>query len=166
MRMFGCLCIVLSILVCLIPSRSHDPVLASRAYIERQVRVPLPETAVVAAGDLVRCPNGDGVYAAHVTLPAEEIAGFAESLEMCEAWSTGVLPDFVANTIYGGAFDGGYRSGVAETYGIPEHENGYWLFIDRHREQDKPFSERHSYNYTFGLFDEENGVLHVYKYDT
>lgn len=54
---------------------------------------------------------------------------------------------------------------------IPEIENGYYYFIDRHSESNNPYEDtdlldRHSYNFTIAIFDTDTNSLYFVKYDT
>ena len=51
----------------------------------------------------------------------------------------------------------------AEMIGLPEVSAGKWSFVDRGRSE---FSEMSAYNFSFCLFDSENGFLYYYKIDT
>ncbi|WP_010291919.1 hypothetical protein [Clostridium senegalense] len=67
--------------------------------------------------------------------------------------------------IYGGIRNGVYYDyGVAKDFKIPEVENGYWYFVDRHRESDDSLSDakifyRGSFNITVAIYDIDKNVL-------
>ncbi|MGN0370455.1 MAG: hypothetical protein ACI4EW_07905 [Butyrivibrio sp.] len=54
---------------------------------------------------------------------------------------------------------------------IPEITNGYYFFYDRHSEADDRYSdaelyERHSFNFTFAIYDSDSDTVYICKYDT
>ena len=61
--------------------------------------------------------------------------------------------------------------GIASELGIPEIKNGYYKFIDRHREtidptNDSALFDRYSYNFTLALYDLDTNILYYYELDT
>lgn len=54
---------------------------------------------------------------------------------------------------------------------LPEIENGYYYFRDRHAESDDPYDagkilSRYSFNFTLAVFDTDTKKLYFIKYDT
>lgn len=54
---------------------------------------------------------------------------------------------------------------------IPEIENGYYYFYDRHSESNNPYSDgdlliRYSYNFSIAIYDCENSTLYYAEIDT
>ena len=54
---------------------------------------------------------------------------------------------------------------------IPEIENGYYYFRDRHAESDDPYDygellKRYSFNFTLAIFDADTKKLYFIQYDT
>jgi hypothetical protein len=54
---------------------------------------------------------------------------------------------------------------------IPEVEQGYYYFRDRHRESQDPADDsglfdRYSYNFTLAVYDSETGTLYYFELDT
>lgn len=54
---------------------------------------------------------------------------------------------------------------------IPEVENGYWFFCDRHSQSTDPADDsglfsRHSYNFTLAVYDPAAGMLYYFEFDT
>ena len=61
--------------------------------------------------------------------------------------------------------------GIANVLGIPKIKNGYYKFIDRHREavdptNDSALFDRYSYNFTLALYDLDTNILYYYELDT
>ena len=58
-----------------------------------------------------------------------------------------------------------------EKYSVPEITNGYYYFLDRHSEStnkydDTDLNNRHSWNFTLGLFDKDTNTVYYYEFDT
>ena len=54
---------------------------------------------------------------------------------------------------------------------IPEIKSGYYYFYDRHTESSNPYDnsdllERYSFNFTLALYDTDENILYLCKYDT
>lgn len=54
---------------------------------------------------------------------------------------------------------------------IPDVQNGYYYFYDRHSESKDPYSDkdildRASFNFTLALYDSDNHVLYYVEFDT
>lgn len=54
---------------------------------------------------------------------------------------------------------------------IPEIQNGYYYFYDRHSESKDPYNDeyvlgRASFNFTLSLYDSDNHVLYYVEFDT
>ena len=60
---------------------------------------------------------------------------------------------------------------IYERYNIPNIENGYYYFEDRHSEStnkydDKDINKRSSYNFTFAILDKDTNMIYYYELDT
>ena len=58
-----------------------------------------------------------------------------------------------------------------ERYNIPNLEDGYYNFYDRHSESadnknEEELNSRSSYNFSLGIYDSENMILYYYELDT
>ena len=54
---------------------------------------------------------------------------------------------------------------------IPDIQNGYYYFYDRHSESTEPYNDedvlsRASFNFTLALYDSDNNVLYYVEFDT
>ena len=54
---------------------------------------------------------------------------------------------------------------------VPEIENGYYWFYDRHSEAEDPYDDtafpgRSSVNFTLAIYDTDSNDLYLYEYDT
>lgn len=60
---------------------------------------------------------------------------------------------------------------IYERYNIPNIENGYYYFYDRHSDttnyrNEELINERSSYNFSVGLYDVDHKTLYFYELDT
>ena len=60
---------------------------------------------------------------------------------------------------------------IYERYNIPNIDNGYYYFIDRHPESTNDYdytniNNRTSYNFTLAIADLDNSIIYYYKLDT
>ncbi len=60
---------------------------------------------------------------------------------------------------------------IYERYNIPNIENGYYYFYDRHSDttnyrNEELINERSSYNFSVGLYDIDHKTLYFYELDT
>ena len=57
---------------------------------------------------------------------------------------------------------------IYERYNIPNIENGYYYFIDRHPDakDNTTINERSSYNFTLAIADLDNSIIYYYELDT
>lgn len=105
-------------------------------------------------------------------IPPEKIIEFADTLADSPSWKPLPLsPEFA-----------GHEEEFQPSFGIEETipittSTGYYFFEDRQEEYNKkkgeqiydttkPFYERYSKNFTFGLFNDKDGKLYVWGIDT
>lgn len=93
----------------------------------------------------------------------------AESLT--DNWKKLPLPSELTEVLEMARCDSDKCLSVIEEYNIPEVENGYYFFKDRHSHaEDKystiPLNDRDSYNFSLGIYDLDNKMLYYYELDT
>ena len=105
-------------------------------------------------------------------IPPEKIIEFAGTLEKSSLWKPLPLsPEFA-----------GHEDRLQPSFGIEETipittSTGYYLFVDYQEEYNKekgkqiydttkPFYERYSENFKFGLFNDKDGKLYLWRIDT
>lgn len=104
--------------------------------------------------------HGDGSY--YLTLDCS--ANKEKALENISDWHQLPLSDNLEFIMYGG-----YH--LAEKAKIPKIENGYYRFYDRHsesnnRNDDSELLERHSYNFSFAIYDTDTNKFYYFEFDT
>jgi hypothetical protein len=142
------------------------------------LRIKLPEgTTVVTNDDTgpgLPIPGGasDGYTFLVLQIPYEKIGEFTNILEASSYWKPLPLPIELAQ----------HEEYLQPTFGIKATipiatSTGYYLFIDSQEEYNKehgkqtydttrPFYERFSFNYTFGLFNDKDGKFYLWRIDT
>jgi len=111
---------------------------------------------------------GDGQYIVLVDCSNN----YENVLNQVSSWNTLPLTENLQLIMYGGEKNGTtYLYKLAERSGIPEIKNGYYLFVDRHRESTNMYSDenlfsRHSLDFTLALYDNDTNYLYYYEFDT
>ncbi len=121
--------------------------------------------------------NGDGSTYVVMNFSDNPIA---EEIKEKENWKQLPLTENLTIIVYGGEKDGeqinafvcdyddGAKTGVPL---IPQIENGYYYFVDRHLDKkyiynDSEIFNRESYNYTIAIYDEDTDLLYFWSEDT
>lgn len=141
-------------------------------------KVDIPKGATVLTnedtGPGLPFPGGasDGYTFIVLQIPSEKFAEFTDALEASSRWKPLPLSSEFAGheDEFQPAFD------IDETIPITT-ATGYYFFIDRQAEYNRqegeqvydttiPFYERWSQNFTFGLFNDQDGKLYLWRIDT
>ncbi len=95
-----------------------------------------------------------------------------KALEKVKNWNKLPLSGNLNLIMYGGEKDSGtYWTGLADEAHIPEIENGYYIFEDRHSESndsadDSELFDRHSYNFSIAIYDCDTYKMYYFEFDT
>lgn len=108
--------------------------------------------------------NGDGEYFAQIK--CKEID---ENIE--KKWKKLPLTEQLKETMNMEMCDNKNCKTTLEKYNIPEINEGYYYFLDRHTEStdekdSTKINERASYNFTLALYDKETKIIYYYELDT
>ncbi len=112
--------------------------------------------------------HGDGTY--HLILDCSEHQ--EKALENIAGWKELPLSENLALILYGGEKDGRtYGYYLAEEANIPEIQNGYFCFLDRHSEStdihsDAELFNRASFNFSLALYDTDTDRMYYFEFDT
>ncbi len=112
--------------------------------------------------------NGDGSY--YVKLDCTKDS--KNILKQVNDWNKLPLSQNLELIMYGGEKDNvEYDYDLAKEENIPKIENGYYLFIDRHKgstdtSSDKDLFDRTSFNFTLTMYDIDSDILYFYEFDT
>lgn len=95
-----------------------------------------------------------------------------KALENVKGWKELPLSKNLNLIMYGGEKDGmTYGYNLAEEAKIPEIENGYYYFCDRHSEStdasdDTNLLTRASFNFTLAIYDSDADRMYYFEFDT
>lgn len=113
--------------------------------------------------------HGDGQYC----LVLDCSGNPEKALENIENWKKFPLPENLKVVAYGGIAPNGHgwSSLFPEEVKMPEIENGYYYFYDRHYEAVDPTDDdelynRASFNFDFAIYDADNEMLYYLREDT
>lgn len=112
--------------------------------------------------------HGDGKYL--LVLDCSENKERASSV--LSGWNKLPLSENLDLIMYGGRKNGvSYAFHLAEEANIPKIEHGYYYFCDRHSmskdsRDDAELLDRHSFNFSLGLYDSDADRMYYYEFDT
>lgn len=115
---------------------------------------------------------GDGMYFASI--------GFSDNTVLNQIsensnWRVTPLTENLSTLVYGTISDNGrfgpYLTNENGKAVIPNIQKGYFYFVDRHsqstnRHDDTNVLNRHSFNFTFAIYDTDTHILYYVEYDT
>lgn len=113
--------------------------------------------------------NGDGASCVALSFSGDEVL---RQIEADQRWKKLPADRTVEALIYGISDEtsiiGPFLSNQNGKKLIPRIQNGYYLFIDRHRDAEKnqDVLERKSYNFTAAFYDADDRILYFGKLDT
>ena len=109
--------------------------------------------------------HGDGAY--YLTLDCSK--NQEKVNELIKDWKPLPLTENLNEALYERHY------GAYEEKSLPKIENGFYKFIDRHREasneginasDDSNIFNRHSYNYTIAIYDLDTQMMYYFEFDT
>lgn len=116
--------------------------------------------------------HGDGMLFQQISF---EDSKFSDEIKYNDGWKPMPLSQNMEALVYGIEVDtssiGPYLTDESGDTIIPDIQNGYYYFYDRHSESKDPFSDkdilnRASFNFTLALYDSDNRVLYYVEFDT
>ena len=140
--------------------------------VSKDLGVDVLDAEVISSEDSHGGFHGDGMT--FVVLHFDE-DGLAEQLEGLAGWHPLPLSENAGILIYGYDTEkmktGPYLCDEQGQGMIPQIQNGYYYFYDRHSESrdvydDTYIFDRGSYNFTLAIYDADSGMLYYAKLDT
>ena len=139
-----------------------------------RIDIPKDTTVIVDNNDGPSFPLGDGYSWMVLQIPTEKAIEFTNSLKKSPIWKPLPLPKELAEAEH--YLQPTFEFGLEGTIPITT-STGYYFFIDSQEEYNKrnakqtydttePFYKRPSFNFTFGLFDDQDGKLYLWSIDT
>ena len=123
--------------------------------------------AVVTESDSHGGFLGDGLYALVLDCGQNR----DRALETVEDWRSLPLSEPLRLMMYGGEKNGVVYGYLGEENLLPEIENGWYFFEDRHSEStdpadDAPLLDRYSFNFSLAVYDADTDILYYFELDT
>lgn len=116
--------------------------------------------------------HGDGMYFASISFSDNTVL---KQISEKGNWGATPLTENLSTLVYGTTTDNGrfgpYLTDEDGKTVIPGIQNGYFYFADRHsqstnRHDDTDVLNRHSFNFTFAIYDINTNILYYIEYDT
>lgn len=112
--------------------------------------------------------HGDGSY--YLILDCSK--NKEKATEILSEWIELPISENLELIMYGGEKDGiSYGYNLAKEAEIPEIENGYYYFCDRHPESTdskdtSALFDRGSFNFSFAIYDSDTDKMYYFEFDT
>ena len=116
--------------------------------------------------------HGDGMLFQQISFGDSKLS---DEIKDNDGWKPMPLSQNMEALVYGIEVDtssiGPYLTDESGNTIIPDIQNGYYYFYDRHSESKDPYSDkdilnRASFNFTLALYDSDNRVLYYVEFDT
>lgn len=125
------------------------------------------EFAVVTQTDSHGGFHGDGLH----VLVLDCAQNREKALETVEGWNSLPLSEPLRLMMYGGEKDGVVYGYLGEKNLLPEIENGFYRFEDRHDQSRDPADDtsllsRASFNFSLAVYDADTDRLYYFEMDT
>lgn len=116
--------------------------------------------------------HGDGMMFQQILF---EDSKLSDEIKDNDSWKPMPLGQSMEALVYGTeegtSSTGPYLTDESGNTIIPDIQNGYYYFYDRHSESKDPYNDedilgRASFNFTLALYDSDNHVLYYVEFDT
>ena len=132
-------------------------------FYSSQIEIQIPLLAKMEEKDTHGGFHGDGEAFVKVYFSNEQAIKFINKINENNHWSKLPMPERLRERV----------SNADEVEKIPNVENGYWYFVDRHTKTTDKYnysemfdSNRASSNFSVAVFDIETNILYFYALDT
>ncbi len=132
--------------------------IAPKEIIEEDLKLDISNAHAAVYSDSHGGFLGDGCTRIVMDFPDSYVAG---QIEKSDDWDS--LPNSTVSKIL---YEKNFFVDEDSHPLTPQIKNGYCLLIDRHSQKDKGIFDRHSYNFTLGVFDSDTNILYYFKLDT
>lgn len=112
--------------------------------------------------------HGDGTLSICWEFPDDSLE---EVLKTAPHWKPLPLTEELEHVFYLNVYGGPKLYGENGEQLLPDVENGYYFFFDRHSESKDPYdasetADRYSYNFTAAVYDADSNRLYYTEFDT
>lgn len=132
-------------------------------FYSSQIEIQIPLFAKMEEKDTHGGFHGDGEAFVKVYFSNEQANKFINKINENNHWNKLHMPERLRERV----------SNADEVEKIPNVENGYWYFIDRHTKTKDKYnyneifdSDRASLNFSVAVFDTDTNILYFYALDT
>ena len=137
----------------------------SKEHISRIIEVDIEKCNIEIESNTHGGFLGDGVFFAKVNCAGKE------KHDDFYNWKEMPLSDPLKKVMEMDQCDDQGCSTAIERYAIPEIDNGYYYFLDRHSESkdkhdDTDLNNRYSINFSLAIYDADNKIIYFYEMDT
>lgn len=137
----------------------------SKKHISKIIEIDIEKCNIEIESDTHGGFLGDGDYFAKI------ICSNKENHDDFYNWKEMPLSDSLKKVMGMSQCDDKECSNAFEKYSIPEIENGYYYFLDRHSEatdkhDDANLNNRDSMNFSLAIYDADNKIIYFYEMDT
>lgn len=140
--------------------------------ISENIEIDVNKGTVLTEADSHGGFHGDGITMTQISFDDGTVL---DAIENNDHWNRVPLSKNITALVYGideeTSSIGPYLTDENGNTIIPEIQNGYYYFYDRHSESKDPYSDedvlgRASFNFTLALYDSDNNVLYYVEFDT
>ena len=164
--------LILSIILSLAGCGNKD----AQNDISEIIEIDVSSGTIVEESDSHGGPHGDGLLFQQISFEDSKVL---EEIKGNQNWKSFPLSRNIEELVYGVKVStedcvrihGPYLIDENRNTIIPEIQNGYYYFYDRHSESEDPYNDenvldRASFNFTLALYDSDNKVLYYVEFDT
>lgn len=137
-------------------------------YLYRELKINKDKCVVLNEMDTHGGFHGDGTY--YIVLDCSN--SDKELQDNISKWNKLPLSENLELIMYGGIKNGiTYGYNLSSDANIPQVENGYYYFLDRHSEatnihSDEELFNRYSFNFSIAIYDSDKKILYYLREDT
>lgn len=132
-------------------------------FYSSQIEIQIPFFAKMEEKDTHGGFHGDGEAFVKVYFSNGQVNGFVNKINKNKHWNELPMPERLQERVLN----------ADEVEGIPNVENGYWFFEDRHSKAKDKYnysemfdSKRASSNFSVAVFNTDTNILYFYALDT
>ena len=145
---------------------------APNEYISNKIGIKIPSNINIELTDTHAGFLGDGTTYTKIEFTDKVADNINTSIKENHNWNLLPLSENLQLIMYGGIRGTLiYQYNLANHFGIPTIQHGYWMFIDRFDKEitlysDDDLFDSGSFNFTLAIYDTDTNTLYYLEYDT
>ena len=152
----------ISILILIIGYIIYIHTLYNYVFYSSQIEIKIPLLAKMEEKDTHGGFHGDGEATLRVYFSDKQAERFVNKINQNNHWGKLPMPEILQRRLH---------NAIDKEMVIPDIENGYWFFVDRHTEATDKYNyndmfSRSSLNFSVAVFDADSNILYFYALDT